>query len=178
MVLWKREESLIWARSDIANRRFCGCCGSRSQGHCGGDACAEGGRSAHTRVWHAVGRHHAERREGHNSDGRRGVAARPDGVDHRGQRNEFASKALDQGARRDGVHLDFIHPGRPVESGYIESFNGKLRDERQNVELFLMLAHARRKLYLWRRDYNSQRPRSGSDRRRHAAAVATQRRPS
>lgn len=47
---------------------------------------------------------------------------------------EFASKAMDHWAYNNGVHLDFIRPGRPVENGYIESFNGKLRDECLNVE--------------------------------------------
>jgi hypothetical protein len=42
---------------------------------------------------------------------------------------EFASDAMDLWAYKNGVHLDFIRPGKPVENGYIESFNGKLRDE-------------------------------------------------
>jgi len=50
---------------------------------------------------------------------------------------EFASKAMDHWAYTNGVHLDFIRPGRPVENGYIESFNGRLRDECLNVEVFL-----------------------------------------
>lgn len=73
---------------------------------------------------------------------------------------EFTSKALDLWAYKNGVHLDFIRPGKPVENGYIESFNGKLRDECLNVEVFFNLADARRKLYLWRRDYNHHRPHS------------------
>ena len=72
---------------------------------------------------------------------------------------EFTNKALDR-AYRNGVHLDFIRPGRPVENGYIESFHGKLRDQCLNVEVFFNLADARRKLYLWRRDYNHHRPHS------------------
>jgi putative transposase len=74
--------------------------------------------------------------------------------------SEFASKAMDLWAYKNGVHLDFIRPGKPVENGYIESFNGKLRDECMNVEVFFTLADARRKLHLWRRDYNHQRPHS------------------
>ena len=73
---------------------------------------------------------------------------------------EFTSKALDLWAYSNGVHLDFIRPGKPVENGYIESFNGKLRDECLNVEVFFTLADARRKLHLWRRDYNQHRPHS------------------
>ena len=56
-----------------------------------------------------------------------------------------------------GVHLDFIRPGRPVENGYIKSFNGRLRDECLNVGVFFNLADARRKLHLWRRDNNLHR---------------------
>jgi putative transposase len=73
---------------------------------------------------------------------------------------EFASKAMDLWAYVNGVHLDFIRPGHPVENGYIESFNGKLRDECLNVEVFFTLADARRKLDLWQYDYNHHRPHS------------------
>jgi putative transposase len=73
---------------------------------------------------------------------------------------EFSSKAMDLWAYKNGVHLDFIRPGKPVENGYIESFNGRLRDECLNVEVFFTLADARRKLHLWRRDYNHYRPHS------------------
>jgi putative transposase len=70
---------------------------------------------------------------------------------------EFASKAMDLWAYTNSVHLDFI---RPVENGYIESFNGRLRDECLNVEVFFTLADARRKLSLWQQDYNQHRPHS------------------
>jgi putative transposase len=73
---------------------------------------------------------------------------------------EFSSKAMDLWAYTNGVHLDFIRPGRPVENGHIESFNGRLRDECLNVEVFFTLADAREKLEHWRRDYNHQRPHS------------------
>ena len=86
---------------------------------------------------------------------------------------EFTSKALDHWAYRNGVHLDFIRPGRPVENGFIESFNGKLRDECLNVEFFFSPADARRKLYLWRRDYNQHRPHSALDDRTPAEFAAT-----
>lgn len=58
------------------------------------------------------------------------------------------------------------------ENGYIESFNGKLRDECLNVEVFFNLADARRKLYLWRRDYDHQRPHSALDERTTAEFAA------
>jgi putative transposase len=73
---------------------------------------------------------------------------------------EFASKAIDHWAYKHGVHLDFIRPGRPVENGYIESFNGRLRDECLNVEVFFTLADGRQKLDRWCHDYNHYRPHS------------------
>ncbi len=73
---------------------------------------------------------------------------------------EFTSKALDLWAYRNGVHRDFIRPGKPVENGYIESLNGKLRDECLNLEVFFTFTDARRKLHLWQRDYNRHRPHS------------------
>ena len=73
---------------------------------------------------------------------------------------EFASKAMDLWAYTNQVHLDFIRPGRPVENGYIESFNGKLPDECLNVEAFFTFFDARQKLARWRRDYNHYRPHS------------------
>ena len=63
-------------------------------------------------------------------------------------------------AYRRGVALDFIRPGKPSENGYIESFNGKLRDECLNANQFLTIADARSKIEAWRVDYNLHRPRS------------------
>jgi putative transposase len=74
--------------------------------------------------------------------------------------SEFSGQAMDYWAHQTGVKLDFIRPGKPVENNYIESFNGRLRDECLNVEVFLDLADARRKLAKWRNDYNQQRPHS------------------
>lgn len=85
---------------------------------------------------------------------------------------EFASRAMDVWAYQNRVHLDFIRPGRPVENGYIESFNGRLRDECLNVEVFFTLADARRKLALWRHDYNHYRPHSALDDRTPAEFAA------
>jgi putative transposase len=72
--------------------------------------------------------------------------------------SEFSSRALDAWAYSRGVKLDFIRPGKPVENGYIESFNGRLRDECLNVELFFSMPEAREKLEAWRMDYNTERP--------------------
>ena len=72
--------------------------------------------------------------------------------------SEFAGQAMDGWAHQAGVKLDFIRPGRPVQNGYIESFNGRLRDECLNGEIFFSLTDAREKLERWRRDYNEKRP--------------------
>lgn len=74
--------------------------------------------------------------------------------------SEFARRAMDAWAYRHGIHLDFIRPGKPVENGYSESFNGRLRDECLNVEVFFTLEDARAKLARWRQDYNLARPHS------------------
>jgi putative transposase len=74
--------------------------------------------------------------------------------------SEFAGRAMDGWAHQAGVKLDFIRPGRPVQNGFIESFNGRLRDECLNAEIFLNLMDAREKLEYWRRDYNQKRPHS------------------
>jgi putative transposase len=74
--------------------------------------------------------------------------------------SEFASRAMDAWSYQHGVRLEFIRPGRPVDNGYIESFNGRLRDECLNVETFLNLADVRDKLERWRQDYNQVRPHS------------------
>lgn len=74
--------------------------------------------------------------------------------------SEFFSKAMDSWAYRRGVQLEFIRPGKPVENAFIESFNGRLRDECLNDELFFSIDDARRKLETWRTDYNTNRPHS------------------
>jgi len=73
---------------------------------------------------------------------------------------EFYSRAMDAWEYRHEVKLDFIRPGKPMENGFIESFNGRLRDECLNAELFSDLLDARKKLEAWRRDYNEHRPHS------------------
>jgi putative transposase len=74
--------------------------------------------------------------------------------------SEFFSREMDSWAYRNGVQLDFIRPGKPVENAYIESFNGRLRDECLNAELFLTLDDAKTKLAEWKQDYNKVRPHS------------------
>jgi putative transposase len=72
--------------------------------------------------------------------------------------SEFASKALDAWAYAQGVKLDFIRPGKPVENAVIESFNGRFRDECLNAQVFVSLHDARQKIEAWRLDYNEHRP--------------------
>lgn len=66
---------------------------------------------------------------------------------------EFISKAVEQWAYEHGVSWEFIQPGKPTENAYIESFNGKLRDECLNENWFTTLADARQKIEQWRQDY-------------------------
>ena len=73
---------------------------------------------------------------------------------------EFASKAVKQWLKAQDVGTLFVEPGSPWENGYIESFNGKLRDECLNGELFLSVTEARYVVDRWRLDYNARRPHS------------------
>lgn len=73
---------------------------------------------------------------------------------------EFASKALHAWAYRRGIQLHFIEPGKPVQNAFIESFNGRLRDECLNQHWFRSLADARQIVEDWRLDYNRARPHS------------------
>ncbi len=82
---------------------------------------------------------------------------------------ELAGQALDAWAYRHGVRLDFITPGKPVENAYIESFNGKFRDECLNQHWFLSLPDARFHVERYRRDYNEVRPHSALDNKTPAA---------
>jgi len=73
---------------------------------------------------------------------------------------EFTGKALDQWAYRHGVEIKLIQPGKPTQNGFIESFNGRFRDECLNEHWFQDLHHARDVIAEWRRDYNERRPHS------------------
>ncbi len=73
---------------------------------------------------------------------------------------ELTSKAMDAWAYERGVRLCFIEPGKPVQNAYIESFNGRLRDECLNEHWFQSLPHARGIIEEWRTDYNRDRPHS------------------
>ena len=73
---------------------------------------------------------------------------------------EFTGKALDQWAYRNDVELKLVQPGKPTQNAYIESFNGKFRDECLNEHWFTSLPQARDLISIWRKDYNDQRPHS------------------
>ena len=73
---------------------------------------------------------------------------------------EFACKAVKKWLGASGVGTLFIEPGAPWENGYIESFNGKLRDECLNGELFINRTETRYVVDRWRLDYNHHRPHS------------------
>jgi len=76
---------------------------------------------------------------------------------------EFRGRALAAWSEERGVRLEFIQPGKPTQNAYIESFNGRLRDECLNANWFTSLSDARRKVETWRLDYNQQRPHSSLD---------------
>jgi putative transposase len=73
---------------------------------------------------------------------------------------EFISNALDQWASERGVKLVFSRPGKPVDNAFVESFNGRLRDECLNANWFHSLAEARTLIQQWVKDYNEERPHS------------------
>ena len=73
---------------------------------------------------------------------------------------EFTARAIRAWLNRLGVKTLFIERGSPWENGYIESFNGKLRDELLNREIFTTLAEARISIEGWRKEYNQVRPHS------------------
>lgn len=73
---------------------------------------------------------------------------------------EFISRVLDAWAYGHGIQLHFIDPGKPNQNAYVESFNGRLRDECLNEHWFASLGHARQLIETWRLDYNAVRPHS------------------
>jgi putative transposase len=71
---------------------------------------------------------------------------------------EFSGRCLDEWAFRNGVKLNFIRPGKPVENAFAESFIGRLRDECLNENWFISVRNARDIIETWRMDYNNARP--------------------
>lgn len=73
---------------------------------------------------------------------------------------EFTSRAILRWQNDNKVNWHYIAPGKPTQNAFVESFNGRLRDELLNEEVFQSLADARRHLARWRYDYNNVRPHS------------------
>jgi putative transposase len=71
---------------------------------------------------------------------------------------EFTGKAMLNWAHRRGIALRLIEPGKPNQNAYVESFNGRFRDECLNEHWFMSLAHARAVIEAWRQEYNEERP--------------------
>ena len=100
---------------------------------------------------------------------------------------EFTSRTFIGWAQGHGIRHILIERGRPMQNGYIESFNGRFRDECLNEHLFQTLHQARKEIAAWRLDYNEVRPRGSVGRmpparfaeqhRRHAGAAAQQLKP-
>lgn len=73
---------------------------------------------------------------------------------------EFTSTAILAWSEEQRVAWHYIAPGKPTQNGFVESFNGRMRDELLNETLFFGLDHARQKLAAWTEDYNTRRPHS------------------
>ena len=71
---------------------------------------------------------------------------------------EFSSNAMSEWSYAKQIDHIFIDPGKPMQNGYIESFNGRLRDECLNQNWFKNVSHAREIISLWRDEYNHERP--------------------
>ena len=85
---------------------------------------------------------------------------------------EFAGRALEAWAYQHQVEIRFIRPGKPIENAYVESFNGKFRDECLNEHWFLSVAEARTIIEAWRQDYNTVRPHGSLGQQTPAAYAA------
>ena len=73
---------------------------------------------------------------------------------------EFTSLYFKEWGEQKVITVLHIQPGKPVQNGHVESFNGRFRDECLNTNWFLNLADARRKIEAWRKEYNAERPHS------------------
>jgi transposase InsO family protein len=86
---------------------------------------------------------------------------------------EFTSNAMLGWAKDQGVDWHYIAPGKPMQNGFIESFNGRMRDELLNESLFIDLDHARQLIGAWVDDYNTARPHSSLGYKTPAAYAGT-----
>ena len=85
---------------------------------------------------------------------------------------EMTSNAIFAWAKDHGVEWHYIQPGKPMQNGFVESFNGRMRDERLNETLFFGLDHAKQEISDWIEDYNEQRPHSALNYETPAAYAA------
>ena len=76
---------------------------------------------------------------------------------------ELTSRAVLRWCQQTDVEWHYIAPGKPMQNGFVESFNGRLRDECLNEHMFSSLRHARQLIAAWRDDYNHHRPHSSLD---------------
>ena len=76
---------------------------------------------------------------------------------------ELTSNAMLKWQQDRGVEWHYIAPGKPMQNGFVESFNGRLRDECLNEHLFTSYRHAREIISAWREDYNQHRPHTSLD---------------
>lgn len=88
---------------------------------------------------------------------------------------EFTSRAFLSWAERRGIDLRFIQPGKPTQNAFVESFNGKFREECLDTHWFTTLEDARREIEIWRADYNEVRPHSSLDDKTPAEFAAAHR---
>ena len=86
---------------------------------------------------------------------------------------EFTSNAILSWAKERGIEWHYIAPGRPMQNGYIEFFNGRMRDELLNESLFVDLDQARQLISAWVTDYNTARPHSSLGYKTPAAYAGT-----
>jgi putative transposase len=103
------------------------------------------------------------RRSGHADSGQHRAVSGLSGDNKDRSGPEFTCRALDQWAFEHGVELRLIQPGKPTQNGFIESFNGRFRDECLNEHWFSDIAYARKTINDWRQDYNERRPHSSLD---------------
>ena len=85
---------------------------------------------------------------------------------------ELTSNAIFAWAKDHAIDWHYIAPGKPMQNGFVESFNGRMRDELLNETLFRSLDHARSAIARWAEDYNTARPHSALDYRTPAAYAA------
>ena len=86
---------------------------------------------------------------------------------------EFTSRHFLAWCEERGIAIDHIEPGKPMQNGYVESFNGRLRDECLNANWFLNIVDAKDKIERWRVEYNDERPHSSLDYRTPAEFAKT-----